>query len=100
MLDPANLPGPLSAQTQAMIRRDLALSVVVRVLDGERRLSCWKCAGLVAEQLRRFTTARRRIEAGHREPQNEFESALLDLGDACPGTQRRLFDLLRELRLY
>ena len=86
-------------QAGCLVERDQAMASLAGLLDPGKTLSTWTLAGRVADRLRLFlSTAHDRIAAGHREPHNELERALMAVCVAdCPTSQRRLFDLLAEL---
>ncbi|MCB0055437.1 MAG: hypothetical protein KDE45_00340 [Caldilineaceae bacterium] len=84
-----------------LVNRDFALQALRDLLDPERQLSTWALAGVIGGHLRRFQgEPYRRIAQGHRAPQGALEAALAHCcaGD-CPASQRRVFDLLVDLRL-
>lgn len=91
----------LSEQTIAAIRtaelltqRDLALHKISKLLNPSGNLSTWAYAGRVSEALCRYRAT------SHREPRNNLEAGLAAVCEAdCPTSQRRLFDLLVDLRL-
>lgn len=84
-----------------LVNRDRALVMLADLLNPSRDWSTWRLAGEISGHQRRFrSTAWPRIQTGHREPQNALETALMHCcaGD-CPSSQRRVFDLLVDLRL-
>ena len=88
-------------QAERLAYRDFALQNLRELLDPNHQLSTWKLAGVISGHLRRFrSTAWPRVQAGHREPRSALEAALWHCcaGD-CPGSLRRVFDLLVDLRL-
>lgn len=86
------------AKAEALTERDRALAELLELFGGDASL--WSIAGDLAGRLRRFEiTAYPRIEKGYREPRNTLETALTAIMRAgCPGSQRRVYGLLMELR--
>jgi hypothetical protein len=84
-----------------LVRRDAALVSLSNLLNGDGELSTWGLAGRVSAELKRFrAVAWQRLQAGYRAPKNDFEQCLFDICESdCPVSQRRLFDLLVDLRL-
>ena len=82
-----------------LVARDAALLELATMLDPHGVRVPWQIAGEIAGLLRRFMdTPYRRIVSGARAPRGDIEVALLRLAEgACPTSQRRICDLLREL---
>ena len=89
------------AQAEALLARDAALAQLVAALDPSDRASTWNRAQNIAARLKRFeTTTWPRIRAGHRQPRDTTEEALLALCVAdTPRSPRRLWGLLVDLGL-
>ena len=85
---------------EALEARDHALRELVGLVDPEDQLSTWARAGLIAEALEPFSGTPYRILTHTRRPKSDTDRCLFALCEAeCPGSQRRIFDLLRELGL-
>lgn len=84
-----------------LVHRDFALQNIRDLLDPRAHLSTWALAGVISGRLRQFQDiAWPRIAESHREPRGALETALMLLCRAdCPASQRRLFEILAELRL-